>query len=152
MRHLRWTIVLYALVASSGSQATSEVPLTWSSVRVEAQEFGGAVAQITRLADGFLGSISVSVRDKAVKIEDGCLPNGFTVYLNNLEISYSELSGDIPVWDVEFGVDFPESVNGIGTYHLILLQDRIHSSYIEYPETERITAFKDICSFRVNST
>ena len=147
MKHLIWLAAPIVFLMSAVVNASSEVPLAWSDIRVETQKFGGAAAKASRTPEGHLGELSVSIRGRSLDISPKCLPNNLPVFLNDLSISYGEFSNHIPYWDLCFGVDFPESIDGLGRFHLILTQDGIHSSYIDYAESERVVASSEICAF-----
>ncbi len=147
MKLFLWLFALHTVLVSAITYASSEIPLTWSAVRVETQKFGGAIAEASRTDDGRLSSLSISVRGKSVELGEECLPTKYLVYLNDLKISYGEFTKEGPYWDLSFGVDFSGSIDGLGKYHLIMTQAGVHNSYIEYAESEKVLAFSELCNF-----
>ncbi len=130
-------IVLLILVSAPGIVLASvEVPLSWETVELRIEQRGGVEVAASRNGEGLLEALSVTIRGVPIDIPDSCLPGKHLAYLNNLSIAYGEFEGGVPYWSLKMDVDHAESFEGVATYHLVLLEQRVKLAYIERAESE----------------
>lgn len=135
---LKTTVLLCALLGPGIAFASSEVPLSWETVSVRIQERGAFEVTASRSRDGYLEALTVTIRGVPIEIPRSCLPSNNSVYLNDLSISYGEFEDGVPYWHLQMGVDDATSHNGVGKYHLVLLEDEAKLGYIERAESDTV--------------
>ncbi len=130
-------IVLLILVSAQGFVLASvEVPLSWETVELRIEQRGGVELAASRNGEGVLETLSVTVRGVPIDIPASCLPGNNLAYLNNLSVAYGEYEGGVPYWSLKMDIDHAESFEGVATYHLVLLEQRVKHAYIERAESE----------------
>lgn len=131
------TILVTSLFVGAAS-ASVEIPIAWETIAFTAEQFGGASVVASRTEDALLRELRVTIQDRQIDIPSGCLPNGLTVFLNTINLTYGQFDGNVPYWSLEFGVDYEAGYDGTGTYYLVLLEDRVKLAHITYPESEDV--------------
>lgn len=127
-----------SIIICSFASASVDIPLAWETVTLTIEQRGGASVTASRTSEGFLKDIAVSIRGRQIDIPRSCLPNDVPVFFNHIKLDYGHLTGDIPYWVLKFGVDYKAAFDGLGLYHLLLLEDRVKLGYIEYAESEGV--------------
>ena len=135
---LRVPVVFTAMIIGGFASASPQIPLAWETVTITIENRGGASVAASRSSDGVLDTLAVSIRGKKVDIPRSCFPSDIPVYLNLISFTYGQFEGNEPYWVLKIAVDYEAAFDDVGTYHLILLEDRVKLSYIEYAESERV--------------
>lgn len=136
MRHA--LILSVAFLLPGFACASIEIPLEWESIDITIEQRGKTTIAASRTNEGFLNALSVSVRGTQIDIPQSCFPSSVPIYLNAVDLSYGEFEDNLPYWTLKLGVDYETAFNGVGTYNLVLLKDRVKLAYIEYAESETV--------------
>lgn len=129
----------------AAATASVDVPLTWRSVQIQTDQFGGAKLQAAIDKSGALKRLELRIRGRKLSIPQRCLQGLFRPYLNGIRIMYGKFRSGTSYWTVEIPFDGTGSVELGANFNLVFTERELVWSYQSVQIDAGTWEDRDVC-------
>jgi len=146
----KWTatIIITCSLSMVPAAASVDLPLTWRSVHIHTDEFGGAELRAAVDEAGDLDQLELTIRGRQMDIPAHCLQGLVKPYLNGISLEYGQTLSGQGIWSIEVPFDGTGSVELESTFNLVFSDTELFWSYQSIQIDDRTWEDRDVCQYR----
>ena len=139
-------VLTWSLGLGSGA-ASADVPLKWTSARIQSDDHGGAEIEAAIDDNGDLDRLDLAIKGRRILIPPHCLRGLIRPYLNGIGIAYGQFGSGQSYWSVEIPFDGNGSVELGSTFNLVLSDTELVWSYQSIQIDDGTWEDRDVCPY-----